>query len=142
MSSTTLENVNASAQSVAPSLNNSSNELPSTVSKAGKGTAFYMSFIAVVVSTFLSALDLTAIGTALPTITEDLNGADDFVWIGSAYALSSTAFLPLSGLMADIFGRRPTMLISIIFFSLGSALAGSAQNMNWLIAARSMSFHC
>ena len=104
-----------------------------------KDPAFWLTFMAVVVSIFLSALDMTSVGTALPTIVADLHGGEDFSWIGSAYALSSTAFLPLSGALADIFGRRPIMLLSIIFFALGSALSGSAQNMNWLIAARSKS---
>ena len=103
----------------------------------GKGSAFWLSFLALVTSIFLSALDLTAVGTALPTITSDLNGGNKFTWVGSAYALSSTAFLPLSGTLADIFGRKPIMLGSISLFALGSALAGAAQNMNWLIAARS-----
>ena len=89
------------------------------------------------VSIFLSALDLTAVATVLPTITRDLHGDDDFVWVGSAYALSSTAILPLSGSLADIFGRRPIMLISIVFFAVGSAISGAAQNMNMLIAGRS-----
>lgn len=85
---------------------------------------------------FLSAMDLTAVSTVLPTITEDLNGGDDFVWVGSAYALASTAILPLIGGLADIFGRKPVMLVCIVFFALGSALAGAAQNMNMMIGAR------
>ncbi|OBZ65418.1 putative transporter C3H1.06c [Grifola frondosa] len=103
----------------------------------GKGSAFWLSFCAIIVSIFLSALDLTGVATALPTITDDLHGADNFVWVGSAYALSSTAILPLSGSLADIFGRKPIMLLAIVF-CLGSALAGAAQNMNMLIAARTV----
>ena len=106
----------------------------------GKGTAFWFTFMAIIVTVFLSALDVTSVGTALPTIVSDLQGGENFAWVGSAYALSSTAFLPLSGTLADIFGRKPVMLISIALFALGSALAGSAQNMNWLIAARSTFF--
>ena len=102
-----------------------------------RGSAFWLTMLALIVSTFLSALDLTAIGTALPTIIADLNGGEDFSWAGSAYALSSTAILPLSGSLADIFGRRPVMLGAILFFALGSALNGAAQNMNMLIGARS-----
>lgn len=104
--------------------------------RLSKGLAFWMSFAAVLMSIFLSALDLTAVATALPTITSDLNGGDDFTWVGSAYALSSTAILPLSGALADTFGRKPIMLASILLFAIGSALAGSSQNMNMLIAAR------
>ncbi|KAJ7758938.1 iron permease, partial [Mycena maculata] len=105
---------------------------------AGKGRSFWLTFTAVIVSIFLSALDLTGVATALPTITADLEGGNLFVWVGSAYALSSTAILPLSGRLADIFGRRPLMLASIFFFALGSALAGAAQNMHMMIAARTI----
>ncbi|KAJ7229116.1 iron permease [Mycena pura] len=102
-----------------------------------KSRAFYMSFLAIMVATFLSALDLTAVGTALPTIANSLNDTKgDYTWVGSAYALSSTAFILLSGSLADAFGRRPIMLISITFFAVGSALAGASRNMSMMIAAR------
>lgn len=51
-------------------------------SSGGKGRAFWMSFLAILVSTFLSAMDLTAIGTVLPTITASLNDTKgDFSWV-------------------------------------------------------------
>ncbi|KAJ6543871.1 iron permease [Mycena capillaripes] len=104
-----------------------------------KSRAFYLTFVAIMVATFLSALDLTAIGTALPTIANSLNDTKgDYTWVGSAYALTSTAFIPLSGSLADAFGRRPIMLICIAFFAVGSALAGAAQNMSMMIAARAI----
>lgn len=106
--------------------------------KPRRDKAFWLTFLALAVTVFLSALDLTAVGTALPTITDELGGTN-FVWVGSAYALSGTAILPLSGSLADVFGRRPIMLLSIIFFALGSALSGAARNMNMMIAARSIS---
>jgi MFS family permease len=83
-----------------------------------------MSYLAIMVSVFLSALDLTAIATPLPTIASALSDTKgDYIWVrisflaryitypscvkqvGSAYALSSTAFIPLSGNLADVFGR-------------------------------------
>ena len=111
--------------------------VPPPTRKPPKGAAFWLTFVAICDATFLSAIDMTAVGNALPTITADLNGGDNFSWVGSAYALASTAFLPLSGHLADAFGRRPVMTASILLFALGSALAGSAQTMNMLIGARS-----
>ena len=84
-----------------------------------------------------AALDLTAISTALPTITDDLQGGDKFVWVGAAYGLASAAVLPLSGRFADAFGRRPVMLAVVALFLVGSAISGAAKNMNMLIAGRS-----
>ncbi|EIW62181.1 iron permease [Trametes versicolor FP-101664 SS1] len=101
-----------------------------------KGSAFWLSFLAILVSMFLSALDLSAIPTALPTITDDLNGGDKFIWVGSAYGLASAAVLLLAGRLADIFGRKPVMLTSIALFTLGSVLAGISNSMDMLIGAR------
>ncbi|KAI0763283.1 iron permease [Trametes elegans] len=115
----------------------SSHSLPSQT-KNSKGSVFWLSFTAVVVCNFLSALDVTAVSTALPTITDELHGGNDFVWVGSAYGLAAAAILPFTGRLADIMGRRPIMMTCVGFFFLGSALAGSAQNMNWLIAARTV----
>ncbi|KAJ7236847.1 major facilitator superfamily domain-containing protein [Mycena rebaudengoi] len=105
--------------------------------RASKTRAFWMSFVALTVSTFLSAMDLTAIGTALPAIVTALDDdKGDYSWVGSAYSLSSTAVIPLSGRLADVLGRRPIILNSIGFFCVGSILAGASQNMPMMISAR------
>jgi MFS family permease len=84
-----------------------------------------MSFLAIMVASFLSALDQTALGTALPTIATALNDTNgDYIWVfivslhaqavypalclqvGAAYAMASTAFIPLSGSLANAFGRH------------------------------------
>ncbi|CDO76345.1 hypothetical protein BN946_scf185011.g9 [Trametes cinnabarina] len=105
-------------------------------SSNSKGSRFWLCFLAILVSVFLSALDFSAMPTALPTITAELHGGDNFVWVGSGYGLASAAFLLLAGTLADIMGRKPVLLASIALFSVGSALAGASQNMNMLIAAR------
>ena len=109
----------------------------SPLTRGKKSSSFWLSFVAILTSIFLSALDLTAVATALPTITSALAGGEEFSWVGSAYARSSTAFLPLSGALADVFGRKPIMMGSIMLFALGSALAGASKTMTMLIAARS-----
>ncbi|TCD65221.1 hypothetical protein EIP91_002968 [Steccherinum ochraceum] len=103
-----------------------------------KGRDFWLSFAAIVVSSLLAALDLTAVSTILPTLTDDLNGADNFTWVGSAYALASAAVLPLVGGLADIFGRKPVMIGAVVLFCLGSALCGAAKNMEMMIGGRTV----
>ncbi|KAJ6472378.1 major facilitator superfamily domain-containing protein [Mycena vitilis] len=104
-----------------------------------KSREFWMCIIALLTSSFLSALDSTAVGTALPTIAAELHDdRGDYIWVGSAYALSSTAFIPLGGNLADVFGRKWIMLVSIASFVVGSALAGAAQNMPMMIGARTI----
>ncbi|KZV67239.1 iron permease [Peniophora sp. CONT] len=101
------------------------------------GLNFWMLLVATLTCDFLSAFDLGAISTTLPTIVQDLHGAS-FIWAGSAYPLAATALIPLCGGLVSIFGRKPVLLSCITLFAIGSALAGSAHSMGMLIAARAV----
>lgn len=85
----------------------------------------------------LSALELSSVSTALPTIANALHSSQ-FTWVGAAYSLASTAFLPMSGGLAQTFGRRPAVLLTIGLFALGSGICGGANSMNMLIAGRTI----
>ncbi|OSC98129.1 iron permease [Trametes coccinea BRFM310] len=102
-----------------------------------RGFNFWMVFISGLVVEVLSALDLSAVSTALPTIVSDLHGTD-FIWAGSAYTIASTAVLPFVGDLASSFGRKPVIMAFILCFALGSALCGGAQSMSMLIAGRAV----
>ncbi|KAI0706358.1 iron permease [Earliella scabrosa] len=112
-------------------------ESSSNVDDFRPGMAFWMVYVSNLVVDMLSALDLTAISTALPTIVEELNGID-FIWAGSAYTIASTAVLPLIGNLVSAFGRKPALIAFIVVFAIGSAISGAAQNMNMLIAGRAI----
>ncbi|KAF8978969.1 iron permease [Cyathus striatus] len=100
-----------------------------------RNARFWLVFLANLLIDFLPALDLTAVATALPTIVKDLQGSD-FIWVGSAYTIASVAVLPLVGGLASTLGRKPILLGFVGFFAIGSAICGSAKNMNALIAGR------
>ncbi|GAA6026165.1 hypothetical protein JCM11491_006596 [Sporobolomyces phaffii] len=102
-----------------------------------KDIRFYLVFLSICCSIFLSALDLTSVSTALPSIAADFE-TEDYSWIASSYTLASTALIPWMGGFAYIFGRRPVMVASILVFALGSALTGAAQNVPMIIAGRTI----
>ncbi|THH12814.1 hypothetical protein EW146_g7350 [Bondarzewia mesenterica] len=114
------------ASTSTPSVNAAPTDPPQPSTGSRRGMAFWLVLVANLSCDFLSAFDLTAISTALPTIVERLHGSD-FIWAGSAYALAATAVTPLCGGLASIFGRKPILLLSIAFFALGAALCGSAK---------------
>ncbi|KAF7981925.1 hypothetical protein HWV62_30691 [Athelia sp. TMB] len=105
--------------------------------KAPKDFRFWMIFVCLLIATFLAALDLTAISTALPTIAGALH-SEDFAWIGNAYSITSTAFIPWAGGAAHIFGRRPILLLGLIFFFVGSAMCGASTTMSLMLAGRAI----
>ncbi|KAG8956433.1 hypothetical protein FRC00_004962 [Tulasnella sp. 408] len=126
---------------VVPTLNGDNRVGTETTPQASQSTPrdlrFWMVITSMMVAEFLSAIELSSVATALPTIVEDLHGTE-FSWVGAAYALGSTAILPMTGGMAQIFGRRPALLGSIALFALGSGICGGASNMNMLIAGRAV----
>jgi EmrB/QacA subfamily drug resistance transporter len=93
---------------------------------------------AVMASLLLAALDQTIVGTALPRIVSDLNGMEHYTWVVTAYLLTSTITVPISGKLSDLFGRRPLLLAGISVFVGASMLAGLSQNMWMLIAFRAL----
>ncbi|KAJ6476037.1 Mfs1.2 [Mycena vitilis] len=121
------------AEAIAVTANTPPPATPPSVPR--KGYRFWLIFTSLCISLFLAAFELVAITTALPSIVHDLNGSH-FIWVGSGYSIAATAFLPMSGGIAEIFGRRLSMLAALILFAFGSALCGAAKTMNWLIGAR------
>ncbi len=93
---------------------------------------------AVLVGLFLSALDQTIVGTALPQIVTDLSGNELYTWVVTIYLLTSTITGPIYGKLSDQFGRKLLLLIGIGLFLLGSFLCGLAQDMVQLILFRGL----
>jgi EmrB/QacA subfamily drug resistance transporter len=91
---------------------------------------------AVLLVLFLSSLDQTIVGTALPRIVTELHGDNLYTWVVTAYLLTSTVTVPVYGKLSDVYGRRPMLLIGVALFLLGSALSGLSQSMGQLIAFR------
>lgn len=90
------------------------------------------------VGTFLSSLDVTVVGTAMPTIARDLEGISLYGWVFAAYLLSSTVSVPLYGKLADLWGRKRAYFLGLAIFLLGSAACGAAPSMAALVGARAL----
>jgi EmrB/QacA subfamily drug resistance transporter len=67
-----------------------------------------------------------------------LHGLKDLSWVVTAYLLTSTISVPISGKLSDIYGRKKLFLLAIFIFVAGSALSGISQNMAQLIGFRAL----
>jgi MFS family permease len=94
---------------------------------------------------FLAGLELMITAVALPSILGDLviaTGASAWVelrkasWIINGYLLVYILVMPLAGRLADLWGARRLFIGALAVFIVGSALAGAAQDLDQLIAAR------
>ncbi|GAC1636830.1 MAG: hypothetical protein NVS4B2_25400 [Chloroflexota bacterium] len=93
---------------------------------------------AVLLGLFLSALDQTVVGTALPRIVTDLHGNGLYTWVVTSYLLSSTITVPIYGKLSDVYGRKVLLLLGIVLFLIGSWLSGLSQDMTQLIVFRGL----
>ena len=86
----------------------------------------------------LAALDQTILSTALPTMGRDLPGAIPPAWAFSAYLLAATVVIALYGRLADVYGRKPVLLVSVGLFLFGSLACAASQSMLQLVLARAL----
>ena len=102
----------------------------------------------------LSALGLSAILTlliaipvlatdgvfvAVPAIRESFSTDPGSIQIAmTSYILSYAIVQLVYGPLSDRFGRRKVLLVSLVLFTLGSALCAAANSLGWLIAARAL----
>jgi MFS family permease len=90
---------------------------------------------------FLAGLELMVTAVALPAIIGDSSIGDwtqlrRASWIVNGYLLAFVTAIPLAGRASDRFGTRRLLIVALALFTLGSALAGRAQTLDELIAAR------
>ena len=86
----------------------------------------------------LAMLDQLVVSTALPRIVGDLGGVAHLSWVVTAYVLATTVTTPLYGKLGDMYGRKRWLMIAIVVFLAGSALAGLSHSMGQLIAFRAL----
>ena len=95
-------------------------------------------FAALMISTFMAAMEVTVIATVMPTVIGRLGGFELFSWAFSIYLLAQAVMTPVYGRLADLFGRKRTWIGSCLVFLAGSTLCGFAWSMPSLIAFRAI----
>jgi EmrB/QacA subfamily drug resistance transporter len=91
----------------------------------------------VIVGSIMSILDTTIVNVALDTLSRELHSTiAQIQWVVTGYMLSLAAVIPITGWAARRFGAKRVYIVSLILFTLGSALCGLATSTTELIAFR------
>ncbi|RMZ91576.1 hypothetical protein DV736_g1185, partial [Chaetothyriales sp. CBS 134916] len=97
-----------------------------------------MILMALFLSLFIAALDVTIVATAIPTITADLHSPSGYAWIGGAYVIANAAGVPIWAKLSDIWGRKPILLLAVLVFIASSIICALAVSMKMLIIGRAV----
>src|SRR5947207_7843967 len=102
-------------------------------------TATIWTFRSTSVALFMTTLDNLVVTTALPVIRRDLHaGLSGLEWTVNAYTLTFAVLLITGAALGDRFGRRRLFAIGLGIFTLASAAAALAPNVELLVAARAL----
>ncbi len=89
------------------------------------------------VGALVTVLSATIVNVAIPTLGRDLDASLlEVQWVATAYLLSLTAVIPLTGWASERFGTRRVWLTAMSAFLCGSVLCALAWSAESLIAAR------
>ncbi|KAL4733064.1 MFS general substrate transporter [Aspergillus similis] len=94
--------------------------------------------VALGMSIFLVALDMTIVATAIPRITDQFHSLDDVSWYGSAFLMTTGGFQSTWGKIYKYFPLKISFLLAVFIFELGSLICGVAPNSVALIVGRAI----
>ncbi len=91
----------------------------------------------VIIGSMMSILDTTIVNVALDTLAQEFHTTiSQIQWVVTGYMLALAAVIPITGWAARRVGAKRIYLVSLVLFTLGSALCGFAQSSTELILFR------
>ena len=86
---------------------------------------------------FLDFVGIALVNVALPTVQRELHfSQQNLQWVISGYTVTYGGFLLLGGRLADLVGRRLTLVLGTAVFAVTTVVGGAAPNAGTLVGAR------
>ena len=106
---------------------------PATIPPADR----WMAAVSVLAGTFMVVLDSTVVNVSLPHIAGSLSATlEESTWALTSYLAANAVILPMTGWLANYFGRRRLLVLAVTGFTAASFLCGLAPTLSFLIACR------
>ena len=93
----------------------------------------------VMLGTVLEVLDSSIVNVSLPHMQGSFSASvDEIAWVVTSYLVAAGIMIPMTGWIAERFGRKRYFVASITMFIVSSALCGVAQSLNQIVFFRLM----
>src|SRR3954467_15823359 len=97
----------------------------------------WQALVVIVLGSFMVVLDTTIVNIALPKIIQVFQSTvDEGDMVLTGYMLALAVVMPATGYLSDRFGAKRTYMVTVVLFTIGSALSGPAPNMGGLVIFR------
>ncbi|KAI0157178.1 major facilitator superfamily transporter [Hypoxylon sp. FL1284] len=102
------------------------------------GFKLFIVVVALVMTMFICALDLTIVATAIPSITDEFHGISDVSWYSSAFFMTDGGFQSMWGKAYKFFPLKISFMFALFIFELGSLICAVAPSSAVLIVGRAI----
>jgi len=93
--------------------------------------------LGVVLAPLLETIDSSIVNVALPTLQGNLGATlDQAAWVITGYLVANVIVIPITPWLQDRFGRRQYFTVTVIGFTIVSALCGCVDSITLLIVLR------
>ncbi len=93
----------------------------------------------IMLANIMQGVDNTILNVALPHVQGSLSASlDQIAWALTSYIVCAAIMMPLTGWLAGRFGIKYIFLVSVVSFTLASALCGAATSLGQLVFFRAL----
>ena len=101
--------------------------------QAGKWTVA----VSIAFGSLMATIDTSIVNVAIPQIRGQLGASlQEITWVTTAYMIAMVLVMPLTGFLGSFFGQKRVYLASLILFTVGSVLCGTARSLEMLVLWR------
>ncbi|KAI1759448.1 putative efflux pump antibiotic resistance protein [Hypoxylon sp. FL1150] len=110
---------------------------PTFRDKLREPVKFHLAFLSLLLMVFIVSIDATALGIAIPTISNELHGTTlEAFWASISFILIETIVQPIYTSVSDVFGRKLPLYVAFALFGIGSIVFALSQSLPVVIVGR------
>lgn len=102
-----------------------------------KGFAKFIIVLTTVSAAIMELVDTSIVNVGLSDIAGSLGATiEDIAWVITSYAIANVVIIPMTGFLAEYFGRKNYYLFSMVLFTIASYMCGQSTGLTELIVWR------
>jgi DHA2 family multidrug resistance protein len=91
----------------------------------------------IAIGSLMATIDTSIVNVAMPQIRGELGASlQEITWVTTAYMIAMVLIMPLTGFLGSFFGQKRVYLASLVLFTAGSLLCGTARSLEMLVLWR------
>jgi DHA2 family multidrug resistance protein len=93
--------------------------------------------VSIAFGSLMATIDTSIVNVAMPQIRGELGASlQEITWVTTAYMIAMVLIMPLTGFLGSFFGQKRVYLASLVLFTIGSVLCGTARSLEMLVLWR------